>query len=411
MGGSNAKAKGATTLHIKKRAVVRTAKSGAIGERRAQRKKLVLANTNAGKVELPDLTARIATEEDVVGRIFSFDGNTVDAMRTAEGFHLKQGWEFFYKPSTLVRKESIQLGRLVAWINGEEIKGRMRTHQSRSARVILHGLRGSGKSVLLLQAMAWAYQRQWVVITIPNAQDLVIGHTEYEFDPSSNLWLQKVYVSALLKKMLRVNEDALKRLRVTKRHAFRGEVVPEGASLHRLVELGTVDPTYAWDIFSTVLHELELPGRPPVFFSLDNFGQITLPSEYRDTTHTLIHALDLALPSVFVDFLSGKRAFWRGLTIAATSSACPRTPALTHALAGDNPSPFKKIDPRIKPIVEKAQLLEPTPLTRPETRAIMEYYKESGLYLQEVEPTLPEKWVLSSGNPKELLAACARVKY
>ena len=39
--------------------------------------------------------------------------------------------------------------------------------------------------------------------------DLVIGHTEYELDPSSNLWLQRVYTCDLLKRVLNANQKAL----------------------------------------------------------------------------------------------------------------------------------------------------------------------------------------------------------
>ena len=51
-----------------------------------------------------------------------------------------------------------------------------------------------------------------------------------------------------------------------------------------------------------------------------------------------------------------------------------------------------------------------SPLTRPQAKALMEYYRDSGLYSQDVQSTLAEKWVLSSGIPKELMRACLRLK-
>lgn len=230
---SNPKAKGSTTLKIKKRGPpVRVAKHIEPGARRAERKKLLLANPNAPEVELPPLTAPMAKEDNADGAVFTFEGTMIETLRTLGGFELKQGWQYFYKPSTLVRAESVEMGKLLAWVNGEEVKPKQEEEEgekevkpkeegteaikeeqqvegkeaqvvepheqwipsggyittplnftpldpgtskwaklfseSRSGRRVLHGPRGAGKTVLLLQAMAWAHQRDWVVLTIPN---------------------------------------------------------------------------------------------------------------------------------------------------------------------------------------------------------------------------------------------------
>lgn len=190
---SNVKQKGSSTLKIKKKSVDRSERKHApIGERRAQRKKLVLANNNATPVALPDLSANIAITDEANGSVFAFDGPTVDFLRTLEAFQLKQGWEMFHKPATLVTQDSIELGKLIGWVNGEEVpeeeviggrKGETRevpeetggknqylslAGEQRNGARIVTGRRGLGKSILLLQAQAWAMQRNWVVITIPN---------------------------------------------------------------------------------------------------------------------------------------------------------------------------------------------------------------------------------------------------
>ena len=235
---SNQKAKGSTTLKIKKKGPpVKVSKPAEVGARRAERKRLVLANANALEVELPSLTAVIAKEDRADGAVFRFEGAMIDTLRTLEGFQIKQGWEFFHTPSTLVRGESVELGKLMAWVNGEEVQpkavqkekpveqegnveqegqegqleqegnvqqevqmeqeayvegwiptgGYLTTPEvipevaeirdkklaqlageSRSGRRVITGPRGAGKSVLLTQAMAWAHQRNWVVLTIPN---------------------------------------------------------------------------------------------------------------------------------------------------------------------------------------------------------------------------------------------------
>ncbi|KAF8472788.1 mitochondrial ribosomal death-associated protein 3-domain-containing protein [Kalaharituber pfeilii] len=436
--------KGGSTLKLKRKRVVQTSRPAEHGLRRAQRKNLVLSNNNAINVPLATFKAQTAVTTHDVGRVFSFEGQMVDTLKTLEGFQRKQGWEFFRTPSTLVREESIEIGRLIAWVNGEKVpltpaagregvpimenlvpteevekkneegaeralmhdphwvpvggylrpvrkpanvnvdpKGRWAAlaEESRVGRRVIHGPRGIGKSILLLQAMAWAHQRNWVVITIPNAQDLVIGHTEYEHDLTSGLWLQRQYTASLLKRVLRANANVLKSVQLSQDHVYgRDASISRRESLFKLVEMGGIDPALSWDVFM-------------------------------DTEYKPIHAHDLALPATFISYLTGRRSFWRGLTLTATTGRSPATPALTFALNDEPPTPYAKIDPLIAPSISGAPVLNMSILSKPQTKALMEYYRDSGLYGENVDKTLAEKWVLSSGIPKELRSACLRVKY
>ena len=255
-------------------------KPGEVGARRAERKKIVLANPNATDAGLETLEAQVSDNAD--GTVVKFDGSTTDMLKALEVFQVKQGWQFFYEPSTLIRKESIELGKLLAWVNGEGVRsgeGRgvesqgksaggeivngnvsegvteggsenasrseiksanegegvgenvsendsevksanessseNQSHsgsgsdsevggqvveegcipsggyvttpevipevpvdelkkykdlagESRSGRMVITGPKGVGKSILLLQAMAWAQKRDWLVLPIPN---------------------------------------------------------------------------------------------------------------------------------------------------------------------------------------------------------------------------------------------------
>jgi small subunit ribosomal protein S29 len=133
------------------------------GERREIRERIVLSNTNAPSVDLPELTAADSTLEAAVGRVFAFGARDIDRLRELDGFRRSQDWKFFHRPSTVLRKESLRLGEMLAWIQQQE-----EHPQTKCERLILTGPKGSGKSVLLLQAMALALQREWVVINIPN---------------------------------------------------------------------------------------------------------------------------------------------------------------------------------------------------------------------------------------------------
>lgn len=154
------------------------------------------------------------------------------------------------------------------------------------------------------------------------------------------------------------------------------------------------------------------PSRPPVLFTLDNLGQISLPSAYRDTSFDIIHAHDLALPNTFLSYLSGASSFPRGLILAATSSVCSKTKDLSRALRGIEPGPWDKVDVRIAKSVEGAKVIELEKLSREEVKVIMEWYNAGGVLKQPVTiESVTEQYAISSGNPKELFQNCLRLKY
>lgn len=154
----------------KKRDIVVTKRYFQEGERKQLRRTIVLTNSNAPAVVLPDLSLDMAGDKNAAGAVFEIPDIIVDKLRVLEAFKVGQHWPYFRKPSTLVRRESVEIGKLVTWINEnrKEPNG-----EQRYARCILDGTKGSGRSILLAQAMAWALQSDWVVISIPNGTHLV----------------------------------------------------------------------------------------------------------------------------------------------------------------------------------------------------------------------------------------------
>jgi len=148
-----------------------------------------------------------------------------------------------------------------------------------------------------------------------------------------------------------------------------------------------------------------------VLFTLDNLNQISIPSKYRDPAFNAIHPHDLALPNTFLAYLSGKRSFRTGITLAATSSKCSRTLALDAALEGRGVDPYEKLDPRIGPSIEGAQIIQVDSLSKREAKALMDYYSESGIMKAPVDiATFSEKYAVSAGNPRDLFGTCLRVR-
>lgn len=135
------------------------------GERKAVRKRIVLSNTNALEVDgLVDWGAVVS--DSAVGTMVVIPDRLVDALRSIEAFKSGQGWGFFRRPATLIRKETMELTRHIYEHEASSGENTMR-------RIII-GDRGSGKSVLLLQAQSAAFEAGWVVMHFPEGITLNI---------------------------------------------------------------------------------------------------------------------------------------------------------------------------------------------------------------------------------------------
>lgn len=89
-------------------------------------------------------------------------GEVVDSLRAVEAFKVTQAWSMFRKPSMLIREDSIKLAQIL-----EEAEKRKSTQS-----FIIDGHRACGKSIMLLQAMAAAFMKKWVVLHIPEGKPL-----------------------------------------------------------------------------------------------------------------------------------------------------------------------------------------------------------------------------------------------
>jgi small subunit ribosomal protein S29 len=140
------------------------------GERKALRKRIVLSNTNALEVPMAGLDRQLSlTLENHVGSVVGLNGNTVDGLRAVEAFKTTQGWGLFRRPGVLVRRET------------SELAGRMldASLEKKTIRMVVDGAKGSGKSMLLLQAMAVGFVREWIVLNIPEGR--LISDANWDF--------------------------------------------------------------------------------------------------------------------------------------------------------------------------------------------------------------------------------------
>lgn len=128
----------------------------AIGERKTLRNRIVLSNTNAEPLDLPALSPELSSVPEAAGNVFVFPDAEIDKLRALHAFGRNQNWHLFAKPSSVLRRQTMELGEFMD-SEGKDMRG-----------IVLDGYKGSGKSVMLLQLMTWALQKQWLVIDIPN---------------------------------------------------------------------------------------------------------------------------------------------------------------------------------------------------------------------------------------------------
>lgn len=162
---SAAPKRGTKTLNVKRGRTQPggdTGKRPAPGERKAYRKRIVLSNDNALEVSsLEDLDQATVLDRSNQGEMRGLPDPVIDALRAIEAFKPTQGWRFFRRPATLMRSETIKLADLMKDAeNGT-------AGQKKTVRRVVSGDRLSGKSALLLQGLAMASMKEWVIINIP----------------------------------------------------------------------------------------------------------------------------------------------------------------------------------------------------------------------------------------------------
>ena len=165
--------KGEKSLVIKKskKQVENRARRPAPGERRALRKRIVLSNVNALEVQgLQNMNVENMFDRRLEGQVLRLPGPIVDQLRAVEAFKPTQSWGLFQSPGTLMRRETVDMGKMIAEMSEQE-------GSRKTVRRVLVGEKGSGKSTILLQAMTMAFLKGWTVINLPEGTTHLLPFT------------------------------------------------------------------------------------------------------------------------------------------------------------------------------------------------------------------------------------------
>lgn len=115
---------------------------------------------------MQDLSTETMVDARLRGSVLGLPMSMLDQLRAVQAFKPKQGWSIFRRPGTVLRRDTLEMGRLFQSISGEGEA----SEKGKVVKKILTGLKGSGKTVHLLQAMAMAFLKKWVVISVPDGK-------------------------------------------------------------------------------------------------------------------------------------------------------------------------------------------------------------------------------------------------
>ncbi|RMJ26173.1 Ribosomal protein [Aspergillus sp. HF37] len=426
-----------TAFRMKKVKQPERTRAPPVEEQRAMAKRIVLSNPNALEVEgMKDLSPETMGDESLRGSILGLPTPMLDQLRAAGAFKPKQGWGIFRRPGTVMRHDALEMGKMMDGVTGDG------ANKGKAFKKIVTGAKGTGKTVHLAQAMTMALLKGWVVFTVPEAQDLVLGSTSYAPLPDTNpmKYVQPDATVELLSRAAAANGEVLSSLRVSREHRSVGAPAKPGMTLMELAQLGIRNRSTAWGVFQALWaeltatsaapgHEKHFSPRPPMLVTVDSLAHWMKESAYRTPEFEPIHAHDLAIVNHFVSLLKP----------GAQQSSLPNGGLLLYALSASNkpsvyafdvalkqlearkagvdrsspefpqPDPYRRPDMRVidalsspKPKDAKEGALEVQSLgglTREETQNYMEYFARSGILREKVDAlSVSEKWTLAAGG-------------
>lgn len=221
-------------------------------------------------------------------------------------------------PATVVRQVTLDVVKALE--NGK-------AGDSKEARYMITGERGSGKSMLLLQAVVYALEANWIVFYQPTASRWVDSSSQFAYNKEKMMFDQPEAAADMLQKLLAVNRQRLSKIKLEKDVVLEDGTIAAGQGLDKLVEHGLKeDSTTMVATLDAVLEVLSSQTQFPVLFAVDEVQTLFRTSRYRRPDYKLLEAYHLGMPRIALDYLSGAREFKRGAVL--TSTAMSATDAL-----------------------------------------------------------------------------------
>ncbi|OCF34889.1 mitochondrial carrier protein [Kwoniella heveanensis CBS 569] len=311
-------------------------------------------------------------------------------------------------PASVIRQSTVELAQKL-----EEGKDR----NSKDARFVLTGERGSGKSMLLLQTVAYACESGWIVLCNPRASEWTNSSSHYVYDSTTQTFSQWQSAQRILSTLSATNGNKLEAITLSSDvELAQGRMVEAGSSLDTLVQTGAKDDRVAVKALDAVMAVLEEQTQYPVLWAIDEAQTLFTTSKYRTADYTPIEPYHLSTPRLALDFIAGRRTFSRGAVITALSLSDPTTlpsPALNTALSLSSPrpiTPYTQLDPYHLAHASSGlnKIAVPFGMNAAEASGMFELFARKGWAPGGTDQLFMESFTASGGNPGELARGLER---
>ena len=274
------------------------------------------------------LTFEPKNKDLIHNSIVQYPRTSIAKLHIAGSFKQHQYNELYSQPVTLFRsREDSKLLEIIA-----------KNESSLSNRYIVNGASGIGKSTILAHFQSFAlsknkkgnkkFENNSILFPISNAESLVDGSNDYKLNPETKKYDQPMYTKEFLKKFRNLNEYALSQIPLSK------EITPITStyktSVHKIqgtlldfvnyvlkASATEANTTFA---FTTILDELSMQEKLPVYMTIDNFSAFIQHgmTKYRDVENRRIYFQNFTVADSLLKFVSGEKVFKNGAVMVAT---------------------------------------------------------------------------------------------
>ncbi|WVR03081.1 hypothetical protein IAU60_000070 [Kwoniella sp. DSM 27419] len=347
-------------------------------------------------------------KSDHVGKAATFSPATFDKLRSGLSKKVEKELSAAGGPASVVRQVTVDLAKKL---------DAAKSGSSKDARYVLTGERGSGKSMLLLQSVAYAIESNWIVLYQPKATEWTNSSSHYVYDSTTQTFAQWQSAQAILSDLLSVNQSKLDAIKLPSAVELgQGRKAEAGSKLSALVQTGVKDDRVAVQVLDSVMSVLEQQVQFPVIWAIDEAQTLFTTSKYRTPGYDAIEPYHLSTPRLALDFIAGRRSFAKGAVVTSLSLSDPTTlpsPSLTSALSLPSPSPvtpYTKLDPyhhaHASSGLQKVEV--PFGMTSTEATGLFDLYAKKGYAPGGTDQLFMESFAASGGNPRELTRGLGR---
>lgn len=218
----------------------------------------------------------------------------------------------------------------------------------KGAELTAAGVRGAGKSMLLVQAAAYAIEAGWIVLYVPHASKWLDSSTQFSYNAETKSFYQTELSSQLLTKLLGVNKALLAKIELPSAVKLGSDEFKQGSKLSDFIAFGAKEERHAVDVLSTTIDVLSKQKTVPVLFAVDEAQALFRTSEYRAPDYTRLEPYHLSASQLMLDLFTGRKSFAAGAVVGALSWSNTQFPVPDTLLHGVGAQTIHPVTPYTK---------------------------------------------------------------